>query len=43
MNLILLRDTRDSFELMVFRSMARTAWHEIAEALARIEARAARP
>ena len=40
MNLILVREADHAFTLMVFRSMARTAWHEIAETLTRLAARA---
>ncbi|MFN4159481.1 MAG: sarcosine oxidase subunit gamma [Gemmobacter sp.] len=40
--LILWREV-DGFRLMVFRSMARTAWHEIAAALAALQARADLP
>ncbi len=32
--------TAGGFAVLVFRSMARTAWHEIVEALAKLEARA---
>lgn len=39
MSLILTR-TDAEFEIFVFRSMAHTAWHEIAEVLAVLEARA---
>ncbi|QYK40869.1 MAG: sarcosine oxidase subunit gamma [Paracoccaceae bacterium] len=42
MPLILWRES-DGFRLMTFRSMARTAWHELAEAMARVAARAALP
>lgn len=42
MPLILIVDGADAFRLLIFRSMARTAWHELADALtlqqARIEA-----
>lgn len=38
---ILLRLGDDAFEIMVFRSMARTAWAEIAEVLERLAARGA--
>jgi sarcosine oxidase subunit gamma len=41
MALILGRPDPDSFELLVFRSMARTAWHEIEDVLTRLEARTA--
>ena len=37
---ILTRTASDAFEVMVFRSMARTAWAELAEALEVLEARA---
>lgn len=37
---ILIRTARDSFEIMVFRSMARTAWHEIEAAMSAAAARA---
>ena len=40
MSAILTRTAAQSFELLVFRSMARTAWHELAEALEVLEARA---
>lgn len=40
MQMVLWREG-DGFALLVFRSMARSAWHEIEEALAMIEARAA--
>lgn len=40
MNLILTRQDH-GFRMMVFRSMARTAWHETAEAMQRRAARAA--
>ncbi len=42
MQAIILRMTADRIDLMVFRSMARTAWHEIDVAMTTIEARAAR-
>jgi sarcosine oxidase subunit gamma len=38
MNLILTRRA-DGFRMMVFRSMARAAWHEIGEAMHRVAAR----
>ncbi|MBL4927167.1 sarcosine oxidase subunit gamma [Fuscibacter oryzae] len=41
MQSILFRTAPDSFTLMVFRSMARTAWHEIEVALRSLAARAA--
>lgn len=40
MQAILTRTAPDAFEVMVFRSMARTAWAELAEALEVLEARA---
>ena len=40
MQMILLRET-DGFLLLVFRSMARTAWHEIEVAMKFLAARAA--
>ena len=40
MQALLLRTGPDAFEVMVFRSMARTAWAEIAEALEVLAARA---
>lgn len=41
MSMILLREADDGFRVMVFRSMARTAWHEIEVALKSLAARAA--
>ena len=41
MQMILLRTGPDAFRIMVFRSMARTAWHEIELALKSIAARLA--
>lgn len=41
MSMVLLRVAEEAFEIYVFRSMARTAWHELAEVLDRLEARAA--
>ncbi|GAB1362436.1 hypothetical protein MASR1M32_16720 [Rhodobacter sp.] len=41
MSLILLRTGADAFELYTFRSMARTAWHELAEVMEKLEARSA--
>lgn len=41
MPLILIVEGPESFRLMIFRSMARSAWHELREALIRIEARRA--
>jgi sarcosine oxidase subunit gamma len=40
MQMILMRDA-DSFLILVFRSMARTAWHEIEEAMQILAARKA--
>ncbi len=40
MPLMLLRTGDMGFELYTFRSMARTAWHELSEVLDRLEARA---
>jgi heterotetrameric sarcosine oxidase gamma subunit len=42
MQAIILRTAPNGFDLLVFRSMARTAWHEIDTAMTTIEARAAR-
>jgi heterotetrameric sarcosine oxidase gamma subunit len=42
MQAIILRLNADRVDLMVFRSMARTAWHEIDLAMTTIEARLAR-
>lgn len=41
MSMVLLREAEDGFRLMLFRSMARTAWHEIEVALKTLAARAA--
>ena len=41
MSMVLIRLGEDSFRLMLFRSMARTAWHEIEVALKTLAARAA--
>lgn len=41
MSMLLMRVADDSFRLMLFRSMARTAWHEIDVALKTLAARAA--
>ncbi len=41
MQSVIFRTAADSFTLMVFRSMARTAWHEIEVALRSLAARAA--
>ena len=43
MQCILCRMAPNRFDLMVFRSMARTAWHDIDTAMTTVEARAARP
>lgn len=43
MNCVLLRTGADRYEIMVFRSMARTAAHEIADAMGLVAARAATP
>jgi sarcosine oxidase subunit gamma len=40
MNVVLLRTGDHSFEIMVFRSMARTAWHELEAATHMVAARA---
>lgn len=40
MQMVLLRMAADEFRIMVFRSMARTAWHEIEVALRTLAARA---
>lgn len=40
MSMILIRSGDDAFTIMVFRSMARTAWHEIEIALKSLAARA---
>lgn len=40
MNVILLRTGDYAFEIMVFRSMARTAWHELEAAIHMVAARA---
>ena len=39
MQMILTRNAPDAFHILVFRSMARTAWHELAEALTTLHAR----
>lgn len=39
MNVVLMRPAETRFEILVFRSMARTAFHEIAEAMATVAAR----
>jgi sarcosine oxidase subunit gamma len=41
MPLILIAEAADRFCLMTFRSMARTAWHEIHDAMTKVEARRA--
>jgi heterotetrameric sarcosine oxidase gamma subunit len=40
MNVVILREGDHAFEIMVFRSMARTAWHEIETAMHMVHARA---
>lgn len=40
--MVLWRDA-EGFRMLVFRSMARTAWHEVCEAMARVQARARIP
>lgn len=40
MSMILSRLADQGFEIMIFRSMARTAWHEIGDALEHLHARA---
>ena len=40
MNVVILRTGDHAFEIMVFRSMARTAWHEIETAMHMVQARA---
>lgn len=39
MPLILIVDAPDAYRLMTFRSMAQTAWHELAETMAMVDAR----
>lgn len=39
MSMVLSRQA-DGFEILVFRSMARSAWHELAEVMEKLEARA---
>jgi len=39
MNAVILRTGDYAFELMVFRSMARTAWHEVETAMQMLAAR----
>jgi sarcosine oxidase subunit gamma len=41
MNAILIRVGAETADLLVFRSMARTAWHEVEAALSALAARAA--
>ena len=41
MPLILIPEGEDTFTLLTFRSMARTAWHELEEAMVKVAARAA--
>jgi heterotetrameric sarcosine oxidase gamma subunit len=40
MNMVLIRSGEQAFDLMVFRSMARTAWHEVETTMQALEARA---
>ncbi|MEZ5796387.1 MAG: sarcosine oxidase subunit gamma [Paracoccaceae bacterium] len=40
MSAMILRTGAEAFEIYTFRSMARTAWHELTEAMERLEARA---
>ena len=40
MQSVLMRIAPDSFDILVFRSMARTAWHEIEQAMKMLAARA---
>lgn len=40
MNMVLWRRAPDAFTLLVFRSMARTAWHELTDAMQSVAARA---
>ena len=40
LSMILTRSGPQAFEILVFRSMARTAWHELGDALERVAARA---
>lgn len=40
MNVVILRVGDHAFEIMVFRSMARTAWHEVETAMHMVSARA---
>jgi len=39
MNVVLIRTGDEAFEILVFRSMAHTAWHEIEAAMAGVQAR----
>ncbi len=41
MNVVILRTGDHAFEIMVFRSMARTAWHEVESAMHMLAARSA--
>ena len=41
MNAVILRTGDHSFEVMVFRSMARTAWHELENTMSMVSARSA--
>ena len=40
MNAVILRTGDHAFEIMVFRSMARTAWHEVETTMNMVAARA---
>lgn len=40
MSSVLIRTAPDRFEMLVFRSMARTAWHEVEAAMSAVAARA---
>ena len=40
MNVVILRGGDHAFEIMVFRSMARTAWHELETTMHMVAARA---
>lgn len=42
MNVVILRSGDHAFEIIVFRSMARTAWHEVETAMHMVQARADR-
>jgi sarcosine oxidase subunit gamma len=41
MSMVLMRISDQGFQMMLFRSMARTAWHEVEVALRTLAARAA--